>query len=57
MAELETLIDAGHVAKLLGLSVATIYRYEILTKKIVQRLRELPVQGCESRGMMIVEGV
>jgi putative transposase len=32
------------------------YRYEILTKKIAERLRELPIQGCESRGITIVEG-
>jgi putative transposase len=34
----------------------TKYRYEILTKKIAERLRELLIQGCESRGITIVEG-
>jgi REP element-mobilizing transposase RayT len=34
----------------------TIFRYEILTKKIAERLRELPIQGCESRRITIVEG-
>jgi putative transposase len=34
----------------------TKYRYEILTKNIAQRLRELLIQGCESRGITIVEG-
>jgi putative transposase len=32
------------------------YRYEILTKKIAEWLRELLIQGCESRGITIVEG-
>ena len=34
----------------------TKYRYEILTKRIAERLRELLIQGCESRGITIVEG-
>ena len=34
----------------------TKYRYEILTKKIAERLRELLRQGCEARGITIVEG-
>jgi putative transposase len=34
----------------------TKYRYKILTKKIAERLRELLIQGCESRGITIVEG-
>jgi putative transposase len=34
----------------------TKYRYEVLTKKIAERLRELLIQGCESRGITIVEG-
>jgi putative transposase len=34
----------------------TKYRYEILTKQIGERLRELLIQGCESRGITIVEG-
>jgi putative transposase len=33
----------------------TKYRYEILTKRIAERLRELLIQGCESRGITIVE--
>jgi putative transposase len=34
----------------------TKYRYEVLTKKRAERLRELLTQGCESRGITIVEG-
>jgi putative transposase len=34
----------------------TKYRYEALTKKIAERLRKLQIQGCESRGITIVEG-
>jgi putative transposase len=34
----------------------TKYRYEVLTKKIAERRRELLIQGCESRGITIVEG-
>jgi putative transposase len=34
----------------------TKYRYETLTKKIAERLRELLIKGCESREITIVEG-
>jgi putative transposase len=34
----------------------TKHRYEVLTKRIAERLRELLIQGCESRGITIVEG-
>jgi putative transposase len=34
----------------------TKYRYEVLAEKIAERLRELLIQGCESRGITIVEG-
>jgi REP element-mobilizing transposase RayT len=33
----------------------TKYRYEILTKQIAERLRELLIQGCESCGITIAE--
>jgi putative transposase len=32
------------------------YRYKILTKRIGERLRELPGQGCAAWGITIVEG-
>ena len=35
----------------------TKYRYKVLTGQISQRLRELLVQGCEARGITIIEGV
>jgi putative transposase len=34
----------------------TKYRYEILTKRIAERLRELLIQGCGPRGITIAEG-
>jgi putative transposase len=34
----------------------TKYRYEILTKRIAERLGELLIQGSESRGITIAEG-
>jgi putative transposase len=34
----------------------TKYRYQVLTRNIAGRLRELLIQGCESRGITIVEG-
>ena len=34
----------------------TKYRYKVLTGKIALRLRILLVQGCEARGMKIIEG-
>jgi putative transposase len=34
----------------------TKYRYKILTEKIAERLRELLIPGCESRGITIVVG-
>jgi putative transposase len=34
----------------------TKYRYEVLTKKTAERLRELLIQGCKSRGITIIEG-
>lgn len=32
----------------------TKYRYKVLTGDISRRLRELLIQGCESRGMKII---
>ena len=34
----------------------TKYRYHVLKGKIAQRLRELLIQGCQIRGMTIIEG-
>ena len=34
----------------------TKYRYHILTGRVAQRLRELLMQGCQARGMTIIEG-
>lgn len=34
----------------------TKYRYKVLTGKISQRLRELLIQGCNARGITIIEG-
>ena len=34
----------------------TKYRYKILTQKIKSRLRELLIQGCNARGITIIEG-
>jgi putative transposase len=34
----------------------TKYRYKVLEGKIAQRLRELIRQGCEARGMTIIQG-
>jgi len=34
----------------------TKYRYKVLTGKIQERLRELLVQGCNARGITIIEG-
>ena len=34
----------------------TKYRYKIITGKVAQRLRELLIQGCNSRGITIIEG-
>ena len=34
----------------------TKYRYKILTGKVAQRVRELPIQGCRARGITIIEG-
>ena len=34
----------------------TKYRYKVLTGKISQRLRELFIQGCNARGIAIIEG-
>ena len=34
----------------------TKYRYHVLKGKIAQRLRELLTQGCQSRGITIIEG-
>ena len=34
----------------------TKYRYHVLTGKIAQRLRELLIQGCQTRGITIIEG-
>lgn len=34
----------------------TKYRYKILRGQIAVRLRELMIQGCQSRGMTIIEG-
>ena len=34
----------------------TKYRYHVLTGQIAHRLRELLIQGCQARGMTIIEG-
>ena len=34
----------------------TKYRYKVLTGKVAKRLRELIIQGCNSRGLKIIEG-
>ena len=34
----------------------TKYRYHVLTGRVAQRLRELLIQGCQARGMTIIEG-
>ena len=34
----------------------TKYRYHVITGEIAKRLRELLIQGCQARGMTIIEG-